>query len=521
MPIKSSNLDEIISSIQQLRSEDKPLYRRHLEELSSQLFHTLAQSPNQDAVMMTLLAAASCHHPLSRTLSRAFLNSSSPIVQLTAVQALAVLNTNEATTFLVDALRSDYPIVRLEAAWHIAQKKIPDAFSHLDALSYKLPAPLLSWMPELFAVEGSASSVHKLQQLLFSSEEQVIVETILAIGRHNISSFEDSITQYTSHSPATLEAIAFCLRNFDTAPSRNRLIELSHHQESCVRIQAALSLSHLGDTSQISQIIDLANQGNLFALFSLQDIDGIIPNIDIHSRTANTNLALSLLAKRQIECTSMLIDMLDLPEDEVIGISHSLGNSLSYLDLVQAATFPKEFWSTLYEQSLRLKESVLSQTIELPEPAFLAIARTIFSSGRIELYPCLIQLLENQRSEEIIQLLKLEATRVGMPYNRAFATLALMNIGIETDENSITSIIELAREKESQPWRFPLPWMVSPTNPAPQQHEAATSRLYIEAIDTLAQRASPSAIAILTEELGKAPMHLKPCIVAALLQATL
>lgn len=520
-PVRSSTLDETISSIQHLTTRDRTLYRRHLEELATQIFHLTALSQDQDAVIMALLAAASSHHPFSRSLSRSLLTSSSPIVQLTAVQALAVLDTSDAASFLIDALRSDYPIVRLEAAWQIAQKRISDAFFHLDALSYKLPPPLLSWMPELFALEGSSSSVHKLHQLLFGTDESVVVETLLAIGRHNISSFEEAVVNFQSHSPAVLEAVAFSLRNFDSENSRSRLLELSSHQDPCVRIQAALSLTNLGDPSHEEDIIQLSQEGNLFALSALQSIESDIPPLSLGSRSSKINLAVSLLEKKNCECIPTIVELLCLPNDEILSISRSVGESLSYIDVMQFAAFPRDVWPTLHEQSLRIKEALLTQSLELPESDFLAIARSVFASGCIELYPCLIHLLENQRSQTVVDLLREEANRVGAPYNRAFATVALVNLGIETDETNILPILDLSRNEQSQPWRFPLPWMVSPDGTTPQQHEAATTRLYIEAIDTLAQRASDASQKILTQEVEKAPMYLKPCIVSALLHASL
>ena len=159
----SETIEETISSIQKLEAKSsRGRYRVHLEELSSRLFQQVAASKDPDAVIMTLLATTACHHPLSRMMSYELIHSENPIIQLSAVQALASLNTAEADDIITEALRSDYPAIRLEAAWKIACKRSPQAFAQIDALSYKLPAPFRSCLPELFAVEGSINSVRSL-----------------------------------------------------------------------------------------------------------------------------------------------------------------------------------------------------------------------------------------------------------------------------------------------------------------------------------------------------------------------
>jgi hypothetical protein len=175
------------------------------------------------------------------------------------------------------------------------------------------------------------------------------------------------------------------------------------------------------------------------------------------------------------------------------------------------------------EQSLVAKEVLLIQSLELSETAFEEVSATVFEEGRIDLYPCLLELLENQRSEATIHLLEQEANRVGAPYNRAFATLALVRLGIEQDEGALVSLLDFSREKDETPWRPPLPWMtfLQREEKPSSQHAAATAQLYIEAIETLAERGTSSSIEILTKELGKTPKKYLPFVVASLLHASM
>ncbi len=522
----TATVEDTVASIEKLQSlPDRSRYRVHLEELASQLFQKLATSKEADTVIMTLLATTSCHHPLSRTISKELIRAEHPIIQLAAVQALSSLNTSDADYILTEALRSDYPVIRLEAGWRLASKRTHDAFFHIDALSHKLPDVFLPYMPELFAIEGSSASLHRLRQLLFDTNEEVIIETLVAIGRHSITGMSSLIVGMDHHSPALLEAQAFALRVCDTDSAREKLHKLAAHPEPCVRVQAALSLVNLGETGYHATIEELARQGDLFAVAALGGCEEPFnaQNLNNQSRIFQANLALSLLSQRDATCLPALQALLCLPDDQILYGSPSVGHSLSYWDIVSTGAFEEELFDTLKEQSLVAKESMLVQALELNEAAFEEISATIFEEGRIDLYPCLLQLLENQQSEKTIALLQQEANRVGAPYNRAFATLALVRLGLEADEEALVSILDFSREKKDQPWRTPLPWMtlLHSEEKNTSQQAAATAQLYISAIETLAERGTPESIEILTKELTKTPKKYLPFVVASLLHATL
>jgi HEAT repeat protein len=526
MAFSTATVEDTVASIEKLQVHpDRSRYRPHLEELSAQLFQKLATSNDPDTVIMTLFATASCHHPLSRTISRELIRAEHPIIQLAAVQALCTLNTSDADYILTEALRSDYPVIRLEAGWRIACKRSHDAFFHIDALSHKLPDVFLSYMPELFAIEGSLGSLHRLRQLLFDPQEEVVIETLMAIGHHTISSMAPLIVSMEPHSPAVLEAQAFALRICDTEIAREKLRKLTIHKNPCVQIQAALSLIFLHETTYQSTINDLAKSGNLFAIAALGSCPETLSDLDLknQSRASQANLVLSLLNKKEARCIPELKTLLFLPDDQMLYESPSVGHSLSYWDIVSIGAFDTALWPTMKEQSLVTKESLLIQTLELNEASFEDVSATVFAEGYVDLYPCLLQLLENQRSEATIHLLRQEANRVGAPYNRAFATLALVRLGIETNEEELVSILNFSREHKEQPWRTPLPWMslLHSDEKNPSQQAAATAQLYITTIETLAERGTPTSIEILTKELSTTPKKYLPFVVASLLHATL
>jgi len=524
--VPGGTLKDTIASIKKLQAfKDRPSYRAHLEELVSEVFQKVATQNDPDAVIMTLLASASCHHPMSNYLSKELLKNPQPIIQLCAVQALSQINTSLADSILCEALRSDYPLIRLEAAYKIACKHSKDAFFHVDALSHKLPLPLLPFMPELFAIEGSVGSMHRLQHLLYDKNEEVVIHTLLAIGTQNLTSFSDKILSLTPHSPAVLEALTFALRTADQKRAIDKLQTLLNHQNGCVQIQAALSLAFLGEASYQEHILRLAKEGNLFALQALSEC----PNADFFSlppeksKSFVLNKAIAMLQQKDASCLDDIKKILLYNENAVLFCSPSNGYTLTYWDCAPLESFEKEQQPLLYEQSLSCKEEILIQSLELHEQAFFELASYIFDHQIIPLYPCLVDLLHNQESDNGIELLQTESYRVGAPYNRAFAKLTLYRLGVEKDEACLEQILEFARQKEDRPWRFPVPWasFVRSEDRGKEQQTNANARLYIDTLQALSQSSSDKAIAILVSELDKAPTQYVPFVCAALLHATM
>ncbi len=521
-----ATLKDTISSIKKLQAyKDRSSYRTHLEELATEVFQKVATQNNPDAVIMTLMASTACHHPISNCLSKELVRSPHPIIQLCAVQALAQINTSQADTILCEALRSEYPMIRLEAAYKIACKRSKDSFFHLDALSYKLPEPLLPFMPELFAIEGSVGSIHRLQQFLYDKNEEVVIHTLLAIGEQHLTSYSDKLLAMNPHSPAVLEALAFALRTADQKSAIDKLRKMLCHQNSCVQIQAALSLIFLGDTSQQAHILRLANTGDLFAIEALSEC----PNADFFSLTTQKskafalNKAIAMLEQKDASCIEDIKKILSFDDDTALYRSPSNGYTRTYWDAAPLASFDKDQRPLLYEQSLSCKESILAQTLELHEQAFFDLASYIFENRLVPLYPCLIDLLQNQESESGIELLQMESQRIGAPYNRTFAKLALYRLGVERDETCLGQILDFARQKDDRPWRFPVPWasFTRQEDRGKEQQTNANARLYIDALQALAQSSSEKSISLLVSELDKAPTPYIPFVCAALLQATM
>lgn len=527
---QASTIDEIVLSLKNLYSQPKESLppRALVEGLSEKLFYKLFESNDPEIIIMTVVAAASCHHPLSKDMCRLLLHSPYPVIQLAAVQALGTLSTHEADFILVDALRSDFPLIRLEAAWALAKKRSPNAFYHIDALFSKMPPELRPYIPEAYALEGSSLSVQRLKQLLMDPDESLVIETLLAIGRHSILSLSDSLVSFESHSPPLLEALCFSLRIVDSTQSRERLKKLVSHPNALVSTQAALSLIALGEREYLSLVESQAHQGNLCAVYSLGTVASSLFYVQ-QPKNADTplsiNQGLSRLMHKDKQCLEVVRSLLTIPSDTILSMAVSPGKSLCHVEMHTSSIYPSHIRPTLEESSLRLQESIVSQTLELDEQSFLEVASYIFQEGCFTLYPCLLELLANKQSDGVISLLQKESVRVGAPFNRAYATLGLIKLHQkEIEPEEILSILNLSREKNVQSWRFFLPWSEVNSNEDDRsllQQTTMSARLYIEALSTLAESGSPQAISLLVSEASLTPKKYLPFVVSALMHASL
>jgi hypothetical protein len=380
-------------------------------------------------------------------------------------------------------------------------------------------------MPELFAIEGSPKSMNRLQQLLYDENEEVVVRTLLAIGSQHLTTFSDRLLSLTAHSPAVAESLAFALRVADQKKAIDTLKKLAQHPNACVQIEAALSLIFLGETYYQDLIVRLANTGDLFAIEALSECSNtdFFSLVRRNTKSFELNRAVAMLQQKDASCLEDVKAILARDDHTVLFSSPSIGSTRAHWDLAPIESFDAQTQPMLHEQSLLSKEQILVSSLELHERAFFDLASFIFEHQIISLYPCLTDLLYNQESDISIELLKAESYRVGAPYNRAFAKLALYRLGIEKNEEPLEQILEFTRKKEDRPWRFPVPWASSARQEdrGKEQQTNVNARLYIDTMQALAQSSSERAIAILVAELDKAPTPYIPFVCAALLHATM
>jgi len=154
--------------------------------------------------------------------------------------------------------------------------------------------------------------------------------------------------------------------------------------------------------------------------------------------------------------------------------------------------------------------------VELPHDAFLNIARAIFSHQQKELVPLLVRLLENERSEEAILLLRAESERLGSPLIRAYCQLALFRLNEEGPyEKNLFEWIEKNRGNELEV-RPLLPRKVRSDKSPYTLTLEERSELLVEAFEALAESKKEEALSALLDAIAKGSPHNR-CLLAGLL----
>ena len=116
-----------------------------------------------------------------------------PQIQLVAVNVAASFGTQEAIDILEQAMKSNYIIVRLEAAYWLSLKRSDSAHAQLVALMSKVDPQLHELFPQLFVIEGSQGSMDVIKKLLYDQNENVRREAILAIANARRDDFLQDI----------------------------------------------------------------------------------------------------------------------------------------------------------------------------------------------------------------------------------------------------------------------------------------------------------------------------------------
>ncbi|MBS0656074.1 MAG: hypothetical protein JSR46_09870, partial [Verrucomicrobia bacterium] len=188
--IQSGKVEEAIDQLLVAKKEDPYLFHSGvLEELGLAILQQGARSQSTEDVVNCLYGVSIALETRALpVIDKAFV-SDAPELQRTALSVLATLNTDQANAMLEEAMKSDYVMVRLEAAYLLAQRRAHSAFAHIDTLMLKVPSEIRPLFAELFALEGSGQSTLALRRLLFDQETDVRAEAVLAVTHHHRDDF--------------------------------------------------------------------------------------------------------------------------------------------------------------------------------------------------------------------------------------------------------------------------------------------------------------------------------------------
>jgi len=430
-----------------------------------------------------------------------------PAIQLTAVQLLAHFDTEESNALLCSMLKSDIPLIYLEALQAIATRQLPSAYAHIEALSVKIDPSFRPFIPELLALDGSPASLQMLRRLLRDRDPFVRVEAVHALGAIRQTDARSDVTPLLHDaSPAVQEALI-------------PITLQSHSKDALVAISLAV---HGHDQPFVEQ---QAAQDNLFALTALGKMANpsavLYEKMNSSDLQVRLNATLALLEKKDPACLPGLFELfIHGPNDLVFIEVPSPGKTLSYYKATPSASEQLKEAPFLFEVSLRLREQMLSKTLELPEEEFLQIAELLFHYRQYDLVPLLVRLLENLRSEKAIALLQQQSECLGSPLIRAYCNVALLRLNSEGPY--CQRLIDFVKNHDSHDIiqaRPLLPWKLRLENNPYTITFEERSRLLIEIYEALALSYKEEAIVALLEAIKTGNPHNRYLLAGLLIRA--
>jgi HEAT repeat protein len=429
--------------------------------------------------------------------------------QLASLQMLARLHDDRGDELITKAMASPFLMVRMEAGYHLAERKHRKAVGHLEALMYKIPPDFWFYFPQFFALVGTHEAIEMLKKLMENPYAMTRVEALLNAARFGRDDLLSRIRAHATHShPDEQEAAATALGMLKDSVSIPRLEKLSKSSYSSVKLAAFRSLYHLGDTKALLPIFDIAKNEDLFGIALLGELPGgeeVLEELQKNSHiNVRLNATLSLLFQRNPSCMKnleefLLSDSKDLGFQPISSIGHSL---MAWKAVPSLRQHQKQLSMDLSGVTLQLRERILAATLELPEESFLSIASRVFEHKQLELVPLLVQLLENHATPGALDLLKKNAERVGAPLARMYCNLALFRLKEKGPyEKRLKSWISEAQKLEMIRFRPSVPWNMRNTLSTYELAPEESTRLLLECYEALSEQHDEQGIEIILQGL--------------------
>ena len=363
------------------------------------------------------------------------IKSPSPETQIAAIQFLGRIQDDRSDELLTRAMSSDFFFSRMEAALQLATRKHRSAVGQIEALMYKIPPQLRFFFPQFFALIGTSEAIAILRHLMDDRFCAVRIEAILSAAQQGRDDLIPPIRASMTHlNPAEQEACIAALGALRDSKSLSNIKKFMSSPSTTVALAACSAVYNLGGVEARDKIIQLAKEGDLFAIATLAGVsetENVLAELAQSSDTQiRLNAAMSLLKRRDKRCIVPLLEIL-IRDTRDLGFQpqFSLGRSLISWKVVPSAQQHSKQGPYDYQAiSLSLREMLLHEALELSESEFLFIAEQIFHSRQSELVPVLVALIENLQTPAAIQLLQKEAQKMGAPLVRAYCNLVLFRM---------------------------------------------------------------------------------------------
>lgn len=498
-----------------------------LQQICLSILEKGAESDNPEIQLLTLFGAGiSLNEKALPLIERAIL-SPIPQLQLIALNFLSAYQNDHANFMLNQAMSSAHPLIRLEAAFQLAQKKYPTAVGQLEALMCKLDSSVHFIFPPLFAMIGNDASIKILRKFLTHPDALVRLETIKSIAEYERDDLVPQIRSLATHRDASQqEACLIALGSLKDEKSLEKIRNLSQSDSSNIRLAALQALYRLGEKEVRLHVEKEAESGNLFAIAMLGEMAGsedLLFTLSNHSNLQiRVNATIALLERCDPRSSLPLSGLLiSDSRDLAIVKLQSAAKGLTAWKAIPSAVQNLKEDPTSFELALNVREDLLIKAVDLPEKNFLQLADLILEKQQNDLVPILIELLVTRNFEGSVEILEKHRQKLGAPLVRSYCNLALFRL---KEEGPYLDIIrQWVQEHKNQDliqFRTFLPWELREKNCPYQLTPQETTRLFVESLEEMAKLQDEASMELLLETLAKGHTKYRYIIAGLLLRCT-
>lgn len=494
--VQTGPLDNALSAYSLYAAQQGHHDAELLQQIGLALLLKGSKDDDPEIRLTTLFGAGVSMNERTLPILQEGLKSRLPQLQLIALKFLSRFHNDEADEMLNRALNSTSLLIRLEGAYQLAARKLPKALAQTDALMNRVDPVLYPLFPQLYAMIGSKDSIRSLRKFLNHTDQQVRIEAVLNAAKHGRDDLLPQIrTLASQHAPGQQEACALALGVLKDDSSRPRLEALAASNTPAVRLTALAALHRLGSTESQQSIRALALNGDLFAISLLGDIpesqDTLAELVKHPDLQIRINATLALLKQKDPRCLKGLLELL-IKDSRDLGYTKvaSIGKGLTAYKAIPSAQQNAQDATTSSELSLHIKEEAVALAMELPQESFLHLALAVLARQQNDLIPVVVKALETLRTPEAIALLKECQQKAGAPLTRHYCALALYRLQEPGPYLSSLRAWIKQQQKEALIFRQLIPLEMKEADASSQLTPEETSRLYVEALETLATDAS-------------------------------
>lgn len=485
------------------------------------------RSRNEEIQLLTLFGAGISANEKALYILEDTASSPHPQLQLVAMNFLTRYQNDDTEGALRRAMASPHLLIRLEAAFHLAEKKSPTAAGQIESLMHKVPDEIAMIFPKLFAMIGDASSTKILRKLLVHPDEKVRVQAITSAAEFGRDDLLPQIrTLAAQHGHSQQEACAIAFGELKDESSVPRLQQLAKSSSEHVKLAALQALYRLGRKEVRADIEKLARMQDPFAIAALGEMPGSEPTlrelIKSPNITIRANAALALLDRQDPHCLVPLCEVLMKDSRDLAFVRvGSHGKGLEAWKAVPSARQNFEDTPVIFELALHMREAALRQALELPEKEFLQLAAFIFEVQQNDLVPQLVELLSTLGTPDAIALLKKQQQKAGAPLIRNYSNLALYKMKEEGPyAENFKQWITKQQDEDLIRFRTFVPWEMRDKDGSYQLTPQETSRLLVDSFEAFASTQDDRGVDILLEAIRNGNQKNRYALAGLLIHST-